>query len=153
MNRWFYILLAVLGVIAIGIIFRPAEQMVNVFFPNSVQDPQMMDCSKVYPISRKISKIEQIEHAAIEELLKGPTAQEKVDGYFTSINTGVNVQSLKVENGTARIDFDRQLEFQVGGSCRVASIASQIRETLRQFQNVRDVIISIDGRTEDILQP
>lgn len=51
------------------------------------------------------------------------------------------------------IDFDERLEFQVGGSCRVAAISAQIRETLKQFPQVKEVIISINGRTEDILQP
>jgi len=45
------------------------------------------------------------------------------------------------------------LEFQVGGSCRVAAISAQIMETLKQFPTVKDVIISINSRTEDILQP
>jgi hypothetical protein len=35
----------------------------------------------------------------------------------------------------------------------VAAISAQIRETLKQFSTVKGVIISIDGRTEDILQP
>jgi len=35
----------------------------------------------------------------------------------------------------------------------VAAIRAQIRETLKQFPTVDEVIISIDGRTEDILQP
>jgi spore germination protein GerM len=45
------------------------------------------------------------------------------------------------------------LEFQVGGSCRVAAIRAQITDTLKQFPPVDEVIISIDDRTEDILQP
>ena len=34
-----------------------------------------------------------------------------------------------------------------------AAIRVQITETLEQFPTVDSVIISIDGRTEDILQP
>ena len=53
----------------------------------------------------------------------------------------------------AKIDFDSNLEKNVGGSCRVAAIRNQITQTLLQFKTVQSVIISIDGRTEDILQP
>ena len=53
----------------------------------------------------------------------------------------------------AYVDFDEQLEFQVGGSCRVSAIRAQIIQTIKQFSTVKDVIISINGRTEDILQP
>lgn len=170
MNRWGYILLAMFGIVAAGIIswfslnradteIDPdleadfTEQSVQVFFPNNIKDPEMMDCSKVYPVTRSIEQTEQVARAALEELFKGPTSQEKTDGYFTSINAGVKIQKLTIENETAKVDFDEQLEFQVGGSCRTASIRSQIRETLEQFSTVKNVIISIDGRTEDILQP
>ncbi len=51
------------------------------------------------------------------------------------------------------VDFDETLEKAVGGSCRVAAIRSQITKTLLQFPSFKKVIISINGRTEDILQP
>jgi hypothetical protein len=126
---------------------------IKVFFGNSKLDPEVLDCSKNFSVERIIPKILAVGRAALEELLTGPTESEKADGYFTSINPGVKIQSLTVEDGVARVDFDEQLEFQVGGSCRVAAIASQIRETLKQFSTVKEVVISIDGRTEDILQP
>lgn len=94
-----------------------------------------------------------IARAAIEELLKGATETEKANGFFTSINEGVKIQKLTIENGVAKIDFDQQIEFQVGGSCRVSAIRAQITETLKQFPTVKEVIISVNDRTEDILQP
>ena len=65
----------------------------------------------------------------------------------------MRIQSLTIENSVAKVDFDEQLEFQVGGSCRVTAIRAQIRETLKQFPIIDSVIISINGRTEDVLQP
>lgn len=126
---------------------------VKVFFGNFKLDPEVLDCQKNFPIERKILKTKAVARAALEELLKGPTEAEKSEGYFTSINPGVKIQSLVIENGTAKVDFDEQLEFQVGGSCRVAAIRFQIVNTLKQFPTVENVLISIDGRTEDILQP
>jgi spore germination protein GerM len=60
---------------------------------------------------------------------------------------------LTIEDGVAKVDFNEQLEYEVSGSCRVSAIRAQITETLKQFPTVKEVIISIDGRTEDILQP
>lgn len=131
----------------------PAEMMeVQVFFNSSELDPEA-SCNKVFPVKRQIEKTEAIGRAALEELLKGPTQEEKDAGYFTSINPGVKIQKLIITDGVAKVDFDKQLEFQVGGSCRVAAIRAEIIQTLKQFPTVNDVIISIDGRTEDILQP
>ncbi|MFH1582463.1 MAG: GerMN domain-containing protein, partial [bacterium] len=66
---------------------------------------------------------------------------------------GVEINSLSIINGVARADFNEQLEYQAGGSCRVGAIRAQITETLKQFPTVNEVIISINGRIEDILQP
>lgn len=125
---------------------------IKVFFNNDEMDPEF-SCNKVFPTEREIPKTQAVARAALEELLKGPTEKEKSENFFTSINSGVKIQSLSIENGTAKVDFDKQLEFQVGGSCRVSAIRAQIIETLKQFSTIEDVIISIDGRTEDILQP
>lgn len=131
-----------------------AELMiVKVSFGSSVNNPNAMDCSLVYPIERKIPKTQTTATAAINELLKGLTDEEKSAGYYTSINPGVTLQKLVIKDGIAYADFDEQLENAVGGSCRVANIRSQITQTLKQFSSVQNVVISINGRTEDILQP
>ncbi len=129
-----------------------ATTSVKVFFGNSKLNAEA-DCSKVFPTERVIIQTEGIARAALEELLKGLTMQEEQGEFFSNINSGVKIQSLTIENGIAKVDFDQQLEFQVGGSCRVTAIRAEITETLKQFETVDNVIISVDGRTEDILQP
>lgn len=111
------------------------------------------DCQTVFPVVRLASSTPAIARVTLEELLRGPTTLEKQQGYQTSINVGVSIQKLVIQDGVARVDFDSQLEEAVGGSCRVSIIRNQIEKTLMQFPTVKEVIISIDGRTEDILQP
>lgn len=135
----------------IPIIFQKVETItVKVFFNNNELDPNF-SCYKVFPVEREIEKTKALARAALEELLLGPLESE--EGFFTNINNNVKINSLTIEDGIARVDFDEQLEFQVGGSCRVSAIRAQITETLKQFSTVKDVIISINGQTEDILQP
>ena len=141
------------GHIKIPVRFRAAETIkVKVYFNNNKLDPEF-SCNKVFPVEREIVKTEAVARASLEELLKGPTNEDRTLGYFTSINQGVKIQSLTIKDATALVDFDGQLEYQVGGSCRVAAIRLQITQTLKQFPTVKNVMISIDGRTEDILQP
>lgn len=111
------------------------------------------DCSRTIAVERKVPKTLAVTKTAIEALLRGATQEEINKGFVSNINSGVRIQKLIIENGVAKIDFDEQLEFQVGGSCRVAAIRAQITETLKQFPTVDSVVISINGRTEDILQP
>lgn len=134
------------------IVFSPQTRTVKVFFNNSNLDPAFL-CDKVFPVTREIPWTEGIGRAAIEELLKGPNEQEKSSAYFTNIAPHVRINSIAIENGTARIDFSEELDRNIGGSCRVTAIRAQITNTLKQFSTVREVMISINGRTEDILQP
>lgn len=128
------------------------KMIVKAFFNNSNLDPDY-SCDKVFPVERTVDKTQAAAGAALGELLKGVSAKEESEGYFTSINPGVEINRLAIENGTAEVDFNEQLEFQAGGSCRVSAIRSQIIQTLKQFPAVESVVISINGRTEDILQP
>lgn len=111
------------------------------------------DCSRTIAVERQVPKTLAVAKTAVETLLRGATQKEIDQGFVSNINSGVRIQKLTIENGTAKVDFDERLEFQVGGSCRVAAIRAQITETLKQFSTVDNVIISINGRTEDILQP
>jgi len=118
---------------------------------------QGKECNKVVasPVIRfkHLGDQQTTARLVLEELLKGPTDAEKKSGFFTSINSGVKIQKFSIENNVVRVDFDKQMEFQMGGSCRVAAIRAQITQTLKQFSIIKEVIISIDDRTEDILQP
>jgi len=128
------------------------QATVKVFFSNSNLGSDI-DCSQVYSVDRQIEQTPAIARAALEELFKGVNDEEYNQGYRSNLNQGIKIQGLVVDNGTARVDFSSELDYNVGGSCMVAAISAQISQTLKQFPTVNEVEISIDGRTEDILQP
>lgn len=158
--------------LAIPVIFEeapdiPQELMtVKIFLSDSrfAAEPYF-DCDKTIAVTRETPKSPAVARAALEALLRGATREEISSGFVSNINSGVRIQKLTIEplppppvgrggsGGVAKVDFDEQLEFQVGGSCRVAAIRAQITDTLKQFPTVESVVISINGRTEDILQP
>lgn len=112
------------------------------------------ECGLVYPIERKVAGRLAIYRAALEELLKGPNADDVAAGYRTSIPGSVKLKSVAADAaGTVTADFDARLSIGVAGSCRVESIRAQIGATLKQFPEVHDVVISINGKTEGILEP
>lgn len=132
-------------------IINPSETtQIKVYFstPNSEQ----LMCNDVTAVDRIISKTASVGKATLEELLKGPTAEEKNKGYFTDIPVGSKLNSLVIVNGEARANFNDITE-SGGGSCSMALRATQIRQTLLQFPTIKTVTISVDGRTEDIFQP
>lgn len=139
--------------IEIPLKFAAGKTSVKVYFGHPTKGDLETECEHVVAVGRTIATTSTIGGAALEELFKGPTSQEKALGYITSINSGVKIQKLTIENKVAKVDLSKELEYQLGGSCRVAAISAQITETLKQFPTVTSVIISVDGRTEDILQP
>ena len=134
--------------------FAPSSETVKLkaYFSNNNLDPEIT-CQKVFPVTRELPKTVAVARAALEELLKGPTNEEKSAGYETSINPGVKINSLVIVEGVAKVDFNGALDSGVAGSCRVSVIRLQITETLKQFASVSSVIISVNGNSEEILQP
>lgn len=134
--------------------FDQNNMTVKVYFTTAnTGGEEDFDCRYLEAIAKEVPYSSNVARAAIERLLKGPSSEDKANGFATSINPNVKVNSLTIDSGIARVDFNQQLEYQVGGSCRVSSINEQITKTLKQFDEVQSVVISIDGRTEDILQP
>ncbi|KKT87181.1 MAG: hypothetical protein A3J46_00180 [Candidatus Yanofskybacteria bacterium RIFCSPHIGHO2_02_FULL_41_11] len=111
------------------------------------------DCQTVRLYPRTIVKTSEVAFMSLIELMEGPTTQEKIQGALTSIPDGTGLNSIRISGNTAYADFNHVLDQGAGGSCRVTAIRSQITNTLKQFPNITSVIISINGRTEDILQP
>ncbi|TAK04241.1 hypothetical protein EPO34_03800 [Patescibacteria group bacterium] len=122
----------------------------DVFFPNRLKGSNA-DCSLTFPVSRTVAKTAAVGRAAIASLLSGPTTSERAQGSFTSINAGTQLRSLSINDGTAVADFNAYLN--AAGSCRVTAIRSQVENTLRQFDAVSDVVISVEGKADTALQP
>lgn len=131
--------------------FVPDPAHVKVFFQKYGTDSSMNACTDVYESVRIIEKTDGIARAAIEELLKGVNGIETDMGFFSNIPEGVVLRDIKIENGTAYVDFNDALN--VGGSCRGAAIRAQIEKTLTQFPTVSDVVISVNGNVDEALQP
>ena len=142
------------NLIRLPVIFADFENpKVTIYFSNINEDPDLTDCSEVYQIERELEPTNRLALRTIEDLLKGVDEDEMKEGFLTNLPEGVKVQKLEIKDGVASIDFNQAFQEDVAGSCRVTAIRAQITETLLQFDEVDEVVISIDGETEDILQP
>lgn len=111
------------------------------------------NCQKVEATERQVSVSLHRAKTAIQALISGPSENEKSLGYFTNLPTRAVLNSLSFSGSRAYADFDEALQYGVAGSCRVSAIRAQIEATLKQFPNIKEVIISINGRRGDVLQP
>jgi immunoglobulin-like protein involved in spore germination/sporulation and spore germination protein len=124
---------------------------VKVFFSNNKLDPAI-SCTKVFPIVRPIIKTKEVGFVSLFELLRGVLPGESSD-YYTSIPKGTQINSLVLRDGTAYADFNYALEYNGGGSCHVQAVRAQIEQTLLQFPTIKKVVITVNGRGGDVLQP
>ncbi len=132
---------------------EPDMVAAKVYFRMTGFDAQE-SCATVLPVERTVSSKTAIYRAVIDELVRGPSEAERTAGYATSLPSGVTLKSVAADaDGVVTADFTSSLERGVAGSCRVTAIRAQITSTLKQFPEVRDVIISVNGRVDDVLQP
>ena len=108
---------------------------------------------EVVAVQRLIPYTVATGRAAIEELLKGPLPNEEAEGFSTAINQRTELQNIEIDNGVAFVDFNQRLGENIAGSAWVTMIRDQIEKTLLQFGTINEVVISINGVSEDILQP
>lgn len=127
---------------------------IKVYFSNIKEDPESEFCERVYPVTRRVVKTQNIAEAAILELLKGPTVAEQTGGSRTSIYPGTILRSVSITDGVASVDFSKDFTYAIAGSCHVQAITAQVHETLKQFDSVKVVKILVEGEDAEIeLQP
>ena len=124
------------------------EVTINIYFGIIRDEVEEVDSVKRVYFLEDTSLLPEI---AILALLDGPTSEEKTEGYFTAINPETTLNFINIENRTAFVDFNQEID--ASGSATVLMIRDQIKKTLSQFENIDNVVISIETETEDILEP
>lgn len=126
-----------------------ATMHLEVFFSNHSLDPAgTNDCTLVYPVTRIVPRQADVARAALLELLKGPTEDEKALGYSSpfSAATADILVSVRVAAGKAYVDFKdfRQLLPEVAQPCGSQQFRHQVEQTLKQFPGIGQVIYAIE---------
>lgn len=137
-------------VVNVPVAFSTSTVAVEIFFGNAKKNPEMLDCSLVYPVTRKVPA-GIMPFIAVHELLNGPTASEKAKGFYTNIPVGVMIENAADATGSPSLDFNDVLQRGVAGSCLVTAIRAQIDQTAMPSTVIYP--ISINGVTDEILQP
>lgn len=101
------------------------------------------------PVIRKVRREPLLENT-LRELVKGPTAAEKRKGLMTAIPPELKINSVKIRNKTAELDFNTAIEYGAAGSILLNRL-DQIVYTATQFSGVGSVIIKINGKTRQTL--
>ena len=126
----------------------PTTSMKTTFYMSANSNT---DCSEVIPVELDVTRSNLPVETALRALLAvGPTMSSK----RSAIPPDTTLRSIVVKNGTATVVLSPELQNYGGGSCNVQAIRAQIESTLKQFSSIKNVIISVEGKTpEETLQP
>lgn len=101
------------------------------------------------PERREIPKVAGIARETMIQLCRGPSPE---NGLMPTIPPGVEVKSIKIEDGLATVDFSGELKKNHwGGSSGEMLTVYSIVNTLTQFSTVKRVQILVDGKIMDTL--
>lgn len=105
------------------------------------------DCSEVVGVERE-SGAEATLLSALEELLGGPTPDEKAQGLSSLFSEATKelLISAQIEGGVARVDFAdlRPVIPNASSSCGSTSLLAQLDSTVEQF-GAEETLYSING--------
>lgn len=119
-----------------------SAQVITLYFPD---DNAMF----VVPEERKVYTEGPLEETVMEELLKGP---ENPDLFPANIPKGAKLLSVEVKDGTAYVDFSKELKTNhSGGSTGEAMTIYPIVSSLTALPNIDKVQFLIEGKKEEIL--
>jgi len=99
---------------------------------------------KVSPVRRTIESTPAVARAALTELLKGPTADERADGLSSAIPSETALRDISLSGGVATVDLDGTFD-DGGGSASMLGRVAQIVATLTRFPTIERVAFRIDG--------
>ena len=135
---------------------KGSTMTIKVYFHNEKLNPDMTDCNKAFPTLRTIPKTSAPATAALKEVFKGVTAEEKAKGFwsFDPYSTTGILKSVRVSGGAAYVNFTDVVFERLGNattSCG-SGFWPMVEMTLLQFPTVKKVYYAVNGNTNDFYE-
>ena len=155
--RFFILMSLVLTFVAAANAQKGGTMTIKIFLSNDRLNPNIDDCNKVFPVTRKIPKTAAMAKAALAELFKGPTKDEESKGYsgLSAAETEGILKSINVKRGAAYVNFTSRVTEQMGNattSCGGGQYWGMFEETLTQFPIIKKVFYAVEGNTNDFYE-
>lgn len=122
---------------------------VTLYFGNTEFNPDMVDCSLVYPVQRQALLGDNPAEDVLNLLFAGPTEAEQADGFisFFSEETAAILQDVRIAADTAYVNLAdiRSLLPAVSSSCGSAAFLAEVETSLRANVPVQRVLFALEG--------
>ncbi|HKQ50813.1 MAG TPA: GerMN domain-containing protein [Pyrinomonadaceae bacterium] len=120
---------------------------VQVYFPKEGDSADMNNNPwNLQPVARRVPAAAPLR-PAIEALLKGPTAQEREQGFGVLDTNGLQIVKVAVKSGTAYVSFAHRKGTAWLGDLSPFTFGDAVTRTMKQFPHVRNTVVCADGVT------
>jgi spore germination protein GerM len=128
-----------------------ATTTLRVYFGKEGLGERDAACSEVAAVLREVPRTQGVARAALQELFRGPTPEEREAGYrsWFSDSTRAVLKDVRIAGRTAYVDLHdlRQLIPSATSSCGSTEFFAQVEATLKQFPTVDRVVLAIEGQS------
>ena len=123
----------------------PRTTEVQVYFPKEGDPPDInQNPWNLQPVARRVPAAAPLR-PTIEALLKGPTPQERRQGFDVLDVKGLSIVKVAVKNGTAYVSFVHRKGTSWLGDLSPYTFSDAVARTMLQFPHVRKTVICADG--------
>jgi spore germination protein GerM len=120
-------------------------KQVNVYFLFNGSDGAE---SNIRPLKREVPAAAPL-FPAIAAMLEPPSESEQKLGYTSAAYGDMKLDSVKLNKGTARIDFSREIRADYNpGDLQTLDFETAVTKTAKQFPAVKKVIVCVNGINE-----
>lgn len=103
----------------------------------------LLRAGDVTPVARQIEPTQAVARAALEQLLAGPSGDERSAGLATDVPSDAKLEGVTIGGGVATVDLDAA--FVRGAEATIAPRLAQVVYTVTQFPTVSAVRFEQDG--------
>lgn len=123
------------------------KDMVTIFF-SKYQGSQAI----VEPVKRAVPESSQTDPLsfAVQELLKGPTPEERTQGFFSEIPQGTQLLGVRQQGDRVIVDLSKQFEAG-GGSNSMVQRLEELKKTSYSVDSQHQLEVFVEGKPLETL--
>ncbi len=108
--------------------------------------------SIVGPVIRKLPEVAKAEPLkfALAELLKGPNAEEKTQGFYTEIPKGTQLLGVTQDPKVVTINLSGQFATG-GGSTSITQRLEELKRTVKALDTQHEITVQVEGKPLELL--
>lgn len=124
-----------------------SRDVVTVFFSKTQGNQSIVeDVVRKLPSEAKNNPLQ----FALEELLKGPTPEEKSQGFYSEIPVGTQLLGLEHHRSVVSINLSKQFTTG-GGSTSMTQRLEQVKQTVYSVDNTHQIALAVEGKPLETL--